>query len=213
MDVLDRLSDAVQKGRTDDVLTLIHAGLDQGLSAQQLLDDGLLRGMALLGERFKNNQAWVPEVLLAARVLNKGMDVLKPRLIEAGLPPRGKAVIGTVEGDLHDIGKNLVKIMFEGSGFEVIDLGTNVSTAEFVEAVRNYRPDVLCLSALLTTTIGQMEAVIEAVAAAGLRDHVKILVGGAPVTHDLASRIGADGYAADAAAAADLATQLIVLAT
>jgi len=213
VDVLDRLSDAVQKGRTDDVLTLIHAGLDQGLSAQQLLDDGLLRGMALLGERFKNNQAWVPEVLLAARVLNKGMDVLKPRLIEAGLPPRGKAVIGTVEGDLHDIGKNLVKIMFEGSGFEVIDLGTNVSTAEFVEAVRNYRPDVLCLSALLTTTIGQMEAVIEAVAAAGLRDHVKILVGGAPVTHDLASRIGADGYAADAAAAADLATQLIVLAT
>jgi len=212
VDVLDRLSDAVQKGRTDDVLTLIHAGLEQGLTAQQLLEDGLLKGMALLGERFKTNQAWVPEVLLAARVLNKGIDVLKPRLIEAGLPPRGKAVIGTVEGDLHDVGKNLVKIMFEGSGFEVVDLGTNVPTADFVEAVRDHRPDVLCLSALLTTTIGQMEAVIEAVAAAGLRDHVKILVGGAPVTHDLASRIGADGYAADAAAAADLATQLIVLA-
>lgn len=212
MGVLDLLSDAVQKGRADDVLALIAAGLDQGLTAQQLLDDGLLRGMALLGERFKNNQAWVPEVLLAARVLNKGMNALKPRLVEDGSPFRGKAVIGTVEGDLHDIGKNLVKIMFEGSGFEVIDLGTNVPAAEFVEAVRTCRPDILCLSALLTTTTGQLQAVIDAVSAAGLRDQVKILVGGAPVTADIASRVGADGYAADAAAAADLAARVIALA-
>jgi len=211
--VLTLLSEAVQKGRADDVLTLINAGLDQGLAAEQLLDDGLLQGMATLGERFKNNQAWVPEVLLAARVLNKGMDALKPRLIEAGLTSRGKAVIGTVEGDLHDIGKNLVKIMFEGSGFEVIDLGTNVKADEFVEAVSAHHPDVLCLSALLTTTIGEMQAVIGAVEAAGLRDQVKILVGGAPVTEDLASQIGADGYAADAAAAADLASRIIALAS
>jgi len=212
MSTLKRLSEAVQKGRADDVLTLISGGLEEGLSAQQLLDDGLLAGMALLGERFKNNEAWVPEVIIAARVLNKGMNMLKPQLFECGAAHRGRAAIGTVKGDLHDIGKNLVKMMFEGSGFEVIDLGTNVSSEKFVDAVRTYRPDILCLSALLTTTIGEMELVIGAVTAAGLRDQVKILVGGAPVTQDIAAKIGADGYAQDAASAAELASRIIALA-
>lgn len=209
MSTLENLSEAVQKGRVKDVLALIEAGLAEGLSAQQLLDEGLLRGMGLLGVRFKNNEVFVPEVLIAARALNKGSELLKPRLIAAGVEARGRAVIGTVKGDLHDIGKNLVKMMLEGAGFEVVDLGVDVADEVFVEAVREHKPDLLCLSALLTTTMGQQRSVIEAVAAAGLRDQVKILVGGAPITQAFSDEIGADGYAPDAASAAELATNLV----
>jgi len=209
MSTLENLSEAVQKGRVKDVLALIEAGLAEGLSAQQLLDEGLLRGMSLLGVRFKNNEVFVPEVLIAARALNKGSELLKPRLIAAGVEARGRAVIGTVKGDLHDIGKNLVKMMLEGAGFEVVDLGVDVADEVFVEAVREHKPDLLCLSALLTTTMGQQRSVIEAVAAAGLRDQVKILVGGAPITQAFSDEIGADGYAPDAASAAELATNLV----
>jgi len=206
---LDEISAAVQRGRVKDVLALLQAGLDEGLSAPQLLNDGLLTGMSLLGVRFKNNEVFVPEVLIAARALNKGTEMLKPRLIEAGVEPKGKAVIGTVQGDLHDIGKNLVKMMLEGSGIEVVDLGVDVTDQRFVEAIRENTPDFLCLSALLTTTMEQQRAVVDAVSAAGLRDHVMILVGGAPITQGFCNDIGADGYAPDAASAAELASSML----
>jgi 5-methyltetrahydrofolate--homocysteine methyltransferase len=209
MSVVESVCEAVQQGRVKEVLALIEAGLDEGITAQELLDQGLLKGMSLLGVRFKNNEVFVPEVLIAARALNKGTEFLKPRLIEAGVAARGKAVIGTVQGDLHDIGKNLVKMMLEGSGFEVIDLGVDVSDQRFTEAVAEHAPDILCLSALLPTTMGQQGAVIEAVIAAGLRDQVTILVGGAPVTQGFCTEIGADGYAPDAASAAELATSFL----
>jgi len=209
MTTLEKLSQAIQQGKAKDVLVLIDEGLAEGLSAQQLLDDGLLKGMSLLGVRFKNNEVFVPEVLIAARALNKGTAVLKPKLIEAGVEPKGKAVIGTVKGDLHDIGKNLVKMMLEGAGFEVVDLGVDVADESFVDAIRQNSPDVVCLSALLTTTMEQQKAVVTAVVGAGLRDQVKILVGGAPITQSFATEIGADGYAPDAASAAELAVGML----
>ena len=209
MSTVDRLCDAVSRGNADDVLALIEAGLKQGVAARTLLDDGLLHGMTVLGERFSNNEVWVPEVIIAARALNRGMEYLKPELIAAGVPSRGKVVIGTVEGDLHDIGKNLVRMMLQGSGFDVVDLGVNVPDARFVEAVRSHEPDVLCLSALLTTTREQLESVIDAVSRAGLRDKVTILVGGAPVSHEFAMKIGADGFAHDAASAAELVSRIV----
>ena len=205
MSTLENLSEAVQAGRVKEVLALIEAGLDEGLSAKALLDQGLLTGMNLLGVKFKNNEVFVPEVLIAARALNKGTELLKPLLIAAGVEPKGTAVIGTVQGDLHDIGKNLVKMMLEGSGFAVVDLGVDVTADQFIEALREHSPDLLCLSALLTTTMEQQRAVVEAVADAGLRDQVKILVGGAPITQGYCAEIGADGYAPDAASAAELA--------
>ncbi|MDR1711476.1 MAG: cobalamin-dependent protein [Propionibacteriaceae bacterium] len=209
MSIVENLSEAVQKGRIKDVLALIEEGLGEGVSAQEMLDDGLLRGMSLLGARFKNNEVFVPEVLIAARALNKGTEALKPKLIEAGVQARGLAVIGTVKGDLHDIGKNLVKLMMEGAGFEVVDLGVDVSDDAFVAAVAERKPDVLLLSALLTTTMRQQESVIKAVAAAGLRDKVKIMVGGAPITQGFCAEIGADGYAPDAASAAEVAATFL----
>jgi 5-methyltetrahydrofolate--homocysteine methyltransferase len=212
MSTLESLSEAVQKGRVKDVLALIETGLEEGLSAQELLDEGLLKGMGLLGVRFKANEVFVPEVLIAARALNKGSEALKPRLIAAGVQAKGKAVIGTVKGDLHDIGKNLVKMMLEGAGFEVVDLGVDVPDENFVVALREHTPDVLCLSALLTTTMRQQESVIKAITAAGLRDTVKILIGGAPISTVFATEIGADGYAPDAASAAEVATSMLVAA-
>jgi len=209
MSIVDDLSEGVQKGRVKDVLALIEAGLEAGIPAQELLDQGLLKGMSLLGVRFKNNEVFVPEVLIAARALNRGSAALKPHLIAAGVQARGKAVIGTVKGDLHDIGKNLVKMMLEGAGFEVVDLGVDVPDENFVVALQEHTPDVLCLSALLTTTMRQQGSVIGAITAAGLRDSVKILVGGAPITTAFAAEIGADGYAPDAASAAEVATSLL----
>ncbi|MFZ0530780.1 MAG: corrinoid protein [Propionicimonas sp.] len=212
MSVVEDLCAAVQKGRVKEVLALIETGLADGLPAQELLDDGLLKGMSLLGVRFKNNEVFVPEVLIAARALNKGSEALKPHLVAAGVQAKGKAVIGTVKGDLHDIGKNLVKMMLEGAGFEVVDLGVDVPDENFVVALREHTPDVLCLSALLTTTMRQQGSVIDAVVAAGLRGTVKILVGGAPISDAFAKEIGADGYAPDAASAADVATNMLAAA-
>lgn len=212
MSLVEDLSAAVQKGRVKEVLALIETGLQDGISAQELLDEGLLKGMSLLGVRFKNNEVFVPEVLIAARALNKGSEALKPHLIAAGVQAKGKAVIGTVKGDLHDIGKNLVKMMLEGAGFEVVDLGVDVPDESFLVALREHTPDVLCLSALLTTTMRQQGSVINAVAAAGLRDTVKIMVGGAPITPAFAEEIGADGYAPDAASAAEVASTFLLAA-
>jgi len=161
--------------------------------------------MSIIGEKFKKNEVYVPEVLIAARAMHAGMDVLKPKLIESGVKNIGKIVMGTVQGDLHDIGKNLVEMMLEGAGFEVIDLGTDVSADKFIEAVKEHQPNIIGMSALLTTTMVNMVEVIKALDVAGLRDKVKIMIGGAPITQNYADQIGADGYSPDAASAVDKA--------
>jgi 5-methyltetrahydrofolate--homocysteine methyltransferase len=210
MSIIDDISEALQKGKAKDVVALIGEALNSGVSAQDILDKGLLYGMSLLGARFKNNEVFVPEVLIAARALNKGTEVLKPRLIEAGVKPIGKVIICTVKGDLHDIGKNLVRMMLEGAGFEVVDLGVDVDENRIVEAVKEHQPQVLCLSALLTTTMSQQGVVIEALKTANLRDKVKVMVGGAPVTQSFCESIHADAYSQDAASAAEAAKAFVV---
>jgi 5-methyltetrahydrofolate--homocysteine methyltransferase len=210
MATIDNISEAVQKGKAKDVVTLIEQALNEGVSAKDILDNGLLHGMSLLGVRFKNNEVFVPEVLIAARALNKGTEALKPRLIEAGVKPIGKVVICTVKGDQHDIGKNLVRMMLEGAGFEVVDLGVDVDANRIIEAVKQYQPQVLCLSALLTMTMSQQGVVIEALKASGLRDKVKVMVGGAPVTQSFCESIQADAYSPDAASAAEAAKAFVV---
>jgi len=210
MSVIDNISEALQKGKAKDVVALIEQALNEGISAQEILDNGLLRGMSLLGVRFKNNEVFVPEVLIAARALNKGTEALKPKLIEAGVKPIGKVIICTVKGDLHDIGKNLVRMMLEGAGFEVIDLGVDVDENKIIEAVKEHQPQVLCLSALLTTTMTQQGVVIEALKNAGLREKVKVMVGGAPVTQSFCESIHADAYSQDAASAAEVAKAFVV---
>jgi 5-methyltetrahydrofolate--homocysteine methyltransferase len=209
MAILDDISAALQKGKAKDVVALIEQALNSGVSAQDILDNGLLRGMSLLGVKFKNNEVFVPEVMIAARALNKGTEVLKPRLVEAGVKPIGKVVICTVKGDLHDIGKNLVRMMLEGAGFEVIDLGVSVDENKIIEAIKEHQPQVLCLSALLTTTMTQQGVVIEALKTAGLRDKVKVMVGGAPVTQSFCESIHADAYSQDAASAAEVAKAFV----
>jgi 5-methyltetrahydrofolate--homocysteine methyltransferase len=210
MSVIDNISEALQKGKSKDVVALIEEALNSGFSAQEILDKGLLYGMSLLGVRFKNNEVFVPEVLIAAKALNKGTEALKQRLVEAGVKPIGKVIICTVKGDMHDIGKNLVRMMLEGAGFEVIDLGVDVDENKIVEAVKEHQPQVLCLSALLTTTMSQQGVVIEALKTAGLRDNVKVMVGGAPVTQSFCESIHADAYSQDAASAAEAAKAFIV---
>ena len=210
MSIIETISEALQKGRAKDVVALIEEALNSGVSAQDILDKGLLHGMSLLGVKFKNNEVFVPEVLIAARALNKGTEVLKPKLIEAGVKPVGKVIICTVKGDLHDIGKNLVRMMLEGAGFEVIDLGVDIAEDRIIEAVREHKPEILCLSALLTTTMSQQGVVIEALKTAGLRDKVKVMVGGAPVTQSYCDSICADAYSQDAASAAEAAKAFVV---
>jgi len=202
------LSLAVQNGKAKDVAALVEQGLAAGETAQSLLS-GLLDGMSVIGEKFKNNEVFVPEVLIAARALSRGTALLKARLVEEGVEPLGKAVIGTVQGDQHDIGKNLVKMMLEGAGFAVIDLGVDVAPEAFVAAVQEHNPQVLGMSSLLTTTMGSQKDVVAALQAAGLREQVKIMVGGAPVTQAFCDEIGADAYAADAASAADMAKAFV----
>jgi 5-methyltetrahydrofolate--homocysteine methyltransferase len=209
MSLLEQISTAVQQGKAKDVVALVQEALDSGATAQQILDEGLLKGMSILGVKFKNNEVFVPEVLIAARALNRGTELLKPRLVEEGVEPIGRVVIGTVKGDLHDIGKNLVKMMLEGAGFAVIDLGVDVSEEKFIEAVKEHKPQILALSALLTTTMNNQQTVIEALKAADLRDKVKVMVGGAPVTQSFCDLIGADAYAPDAASAAEVAKSFV----
>jgi 5-methyltetrahydrofolate--homocysteine methyltransferase len=210
MPIIDSISEALQKGKSKDVVAFIGEALNSGVSAQDILDKGLLHGMSLLGVKFKNNEVFVPEVLVAARALNKGTEVLKPRLIEAGVKPIGKVIICTVKGDLQYIGKNLVRMMLEGAGFEVIDLGVDVDENKIIEAVKEQQPQVLCLSALLTTTMTQQGVVIEALKAGGLREKVKVMVGGAPVTQSFCESIHADAYTQDAASAAETAKAFVV---
>ena len=205
MSILNDISTNVQAGKAKIVKELVQQALDQGASAADILNEGLLSGMNVIGEKFKNNEVYVPEVLVAARAMNMGTQILKPYLAEAGVSASGKVCIGTVQGDLHDIGKNLVKMMMEGKGLEVIDLGTDVSAEDFVKTAIEQNCQVICCSALLTTTMGVMGDVVKAAEAAGIRDKVKIMVGGAPVNDEFCKSIGADCYTVDAASAADAA--------
>ena len=208
MSILNDISENLQRGKAKVVKELVQQAIDQGIPAQQILDEGLLSGMNVVGEKFKNNEVFVPEVLVATRAMNMDASLLKPLLAESGLKASGRVCIGTVKGDLHDIGKNLVKMMMEGKGLEVIDLGTDVAPETFVETAQKENCSVICCSALLTTTMGVMGDVVKAAEAAGIRDHVKIMVGGAPVTEAFCQQINADKYTPDAATAADVAVEL-----
>lgn len=205
MSVVLEISDFVQKGRAKNVKELVCQALDNGVTAKEILNDGLIAGMMAIGEKFKKNEVYVPEVLIAARAMNMGVNILKPYLAGEGVEPVGKAVICTVKGDLHDIGKNLVKMMLEGVGINCIDLGTDVSAEQVVEAVKENDVQIVALSSLLTTTMEYHKDVIDALTEAGFRDKVKVMVGGAPVSEDFAKQVGADAYASDAATAADVA--------
>lgn len=205
MSIYADISEKVQRGRAKDVAALVAQALEEGLAPDQILNEGLVAGMNVVGEKFKNNQVFVPEVLVAARAMNMGMKTLKPALSREGVEPLGKCVICTVKGDMHDIGKNLVKMMIEGQGIECVDLGVDVAPERVVEAVKESGAQIVALSALLTTTMYGQKDVIDALVAAGIRDQVKVMVGGAPVTQQFADEIGADCYTLDAASAAQAA--------
>jgi len=207
-DILQKIASELYNGEEATVADLVQKALDQGMAPGEVLQGGLIAGMDEVGRDFKAGDLFVPEVLIAARAMHAGMGVLRPLLAESDTPSAGKYLIGTVKGDLHDIGKNLVKMMLEGAGFETVDLGTDVGVDAFVEAVKEHKPRLIGMSALLTTTMVQMRATIEALEEAGLRDQVKIMVGGAPVTAAFAQEIGADAYAPDAASAVDAAREL-----
>lgn len=202
---LNKIGLKVQKGRAAEVVNLVNQALSEGIPAQTILKEGLMPGMEVIGERFKKNEVFIPEVLLAARAMNMGTSCLKPLLSGEETKSRGCVCIGTVQGDLHDIGKNLCRMMLEGKGFEVIDLGVDVPDQKFVETVRERNCKIVCLSALLTTTMERMASVVEALKAAGLRESVKVMVGGAPVSAAFAEKVGADAYTSDAATCAEVA--------
>jgi 5-methyltetrahydrofolate--homocysteine methyltransferase len=209
-EILSELSTAVIEGNLEEVADLTEDALDEGLSAKQILDEGLMAGMDHVGVEFKAGNMFVPEVLRSARTMQTSMEIIKPLLAESGEEMTGKVLLGTVKGDLHDIGKNLVAMMCEGAGFEVKDLGKDIEPDAFVEAVKEFNPDVVGMSALLTTTMRAMEHTIKALEEAGVRDKVKVMIGGAPVTQSFSDEISADGYASNAASAADLAKSFIV---
>lgn len=202
---IHEISEFLQKGRAKNVKALVEEALNEGKDPKAILNEGLLAGMMIIGEKFKKNEVFVPEVLVAARALNAGLAILEPKLIEIGNEPVGKAVIGTVKGDLHDIGKNLVTMMMKGAGFEVTDLGVDVEPAVFIDRAQEVGANVICMSALLTTTMPNMQAVIDELNSRGLRDKFIVMVGGAPVNQSFADQIGADYYTPDAATAAETA--------
>jgi len=208
MRIYMEISENLQKGKNKIVKELVQQAIDQGCPAAEILNDALMAGMNIIGEKFKNNEVYVPEVLVAARCMNSGVQLLKPLLVADGVQATGKVCIGTVQGDLHDIGKNIVKLMMEGKGLEVVDLGTDVAPEAFVQAAIEQGCQVICCSALLTTTMDVMAEVVKAADAAGIRPGVKIMVGGAPITQDFCNQIGADVYTSDAASAADAAVAL-----
>ena len=208
MSLLNEISTFLQQGRAKNVKELVQKALDEGVDPKTILNDGLLDGMSVIGEKFKNNQVYVPEVLIAARAMYAGMDVLKPALTETGVESKGQVVIGTVKGDLRDIGNNLGTMMREGRGLEVIDLGIDVAPEKFVEAAKEHNAKIIACSALLTTTMTEMQNVVEAAKEAGIRDQVTIMVGGAPVTENFCKSIGADIYRPDAASAAEEAARV-----
>ena len=208
MSQFDDIAQAVIDGEEEKVEELVQKLVDEGEDPDEIIQEGLVAGMDVVGDRFKAEEMFVPQVLIAAEAMGKGMDIVKPLLTEDS-SSEGLILMATVEGDLHDIGKNLASMLLEGSGFEVIDLGTDIPPEEFVEGIKEHEPDILGMSALLTTTMPNMESTIEALEEAGVRDEVKIMVGGAPVGQEFADEIGADGYAPDGSAATDLAKDLI----
>lgn len=208
MEILSAISENLQKGKANTVRELVREALDKGVSAEKILEEGLISGMDVIGTKFMNNEIYVPEVMIAARAMNSGMEVLKPVLVSAGVKSKGKAVIGTVKGDLHDIGKNLVKMMLEGKGIEVIDLGTDVSAERFISAAVENGARIIACSALLTTTMPEMKKVVEMLKEKGLRDKFTVMIGGAPVTDAYRQSIGADIYTPDAGSAAEAAAKV-----
>ena len=211
MSILVEMSEFLQKGRAKNVKELVAKAIEDGIEPGVILSDGLLSGMSVIGEKFKKNEVFVPEVLVAARAMNAGIELLRPYLVASGVEPKGTVVIGTVKGDLHDIGKNIVKMMLEGKGLNVIDLGVDVSAETFVEKAKEHNADIICCSALLTTTMNEMETVVEKAKEAGIRDQVKIMIGGAPVSQEFCDKIGADCYTVDAASASDMALEFCTL--
>lgn len=203
----EAISQLLQKGKAKEVVELVKAALEENAPCADILEQGLIAGMSVIGEKFKNNEVYVPEVLIAARAMNKAMEILEPEMVKAGIEPVGSIAIGTVKGDLHDIGKNLVAMMFKGAGFKVIDLGIDVTPEKFVGACKEHGCQLVGLSALLTTTMPSMKEIISALKAEGI--NTKVIIGGAPVTQAYADEISADGYAADAASAVDVGKALV----
>jgi len=212
LSILDEISENLQKGKAKIVKELVQSAADSGIDAAVILEQGLLAGMDIIGTKFKKNEIYVPEVLIAARAMNTGMEVLKPLLVSSGVKAKGKAVLGTVRGDLHDIGKNLVKMMMEGKGIEVIDLGTDVPAERFIGAAKENNARIIACSALLTTTMTEMKKVIELLAEQGIRENFIVMIGGAPVTDSYRESIGADIYTPDAASAAEEAARVLAQA-
>jgi 5-methyltetrahydrofolate--homocysteine methyltransferase len=207
MSILEQMAADLMKGKANDVKAAVEQALAENIEPGKILNEGLLSGMSVIGERFKKNEVYVPEVLIAARAMKAGMEILQPELASSGVEPKGTAVVGTVKGDLHDIGKNLVCMMLEGAGFKVVDIGIDVEPEKFVSEAQANNADVIGVSALLTTTMTNMKAVVDAVKAADV--DTKVMIGGAPVTQAFCDEIGADGYAPDAASAADLAASFV----
>ncbi len=208
-ELFEKMAEVLIAGKEAEVKSLTQEALDKGAAARDVLDKGLLAGMDVVGQRFKAGDMFIPEVLLCARCMHGAMDILNPLLSEGDAAGVGTYLIGTVEGDLHDIGKNLVSMMLQGAGFQVVDLGTNITAQQFVDAVKEHQPDILGMSALLTTTMPRMEETIQALKEAGIRDQVKIMAGGAPVTQDFVEKIGGDAYGANAASATEKAKELV----
>jgi 5-methyltetrahydrofolate--homocysteine methyltransferase len=209
MTILEKIADEIQKGDSGAVEALVNEALSQETPPEKIMDVGLVEGMNIVGEKFKNNECFIPEVLVSAKAMTIGMEILKPLLAEKNVKPLGRAVIGTIQGDLHDIGKNIVSMLLQGAGFEIIDLGADVHADRFVESAKKENVDLVGMSALLTTTMINMKNVIDGLTEAGIRGNVKVIIGGAPVTQAYADQIGADGYAADAATGVDVAKKLL----
>ena len=209
MTILDKIADEVQKGDSEAVEALVNEAISQDIPADTIMGDGLVEGMNIVSEKFKNNECFIPEVLVSAKAMTIGLRILKPLLAEKNVKPLGKAIIGTIQGDLHDIGKNIVGMLLQGAGFEIIDLGADVHVSRFLESAKARDVDLIGMSALLTTTMVNMKAVIDGLQKAGIRDRVKVIIGGAPVTQAYADQIGADGYATDAATGVDVAKKLL----
>ncbi len=210
MGTIQEISEFLQKGRAKNVKALVEQALAENLDPKEILNDGLLSGMMIIGEKFKNNEVFVPEVLVAARAMNAGLTILEPKLIEVGNEPIGKVIIGTVKGDLHDIGKNLVAMMLKGAGLEIYDIGVDVEPQAFIDKAEEVGADVICMSALLTTTMPNIEATINLMKEQGVRDKYIVMVGGAPVNQNFADQVGADYYTADAATCAETAKKAIL---
>lgn len=204
----ENLSQNVIKGMASQVKEQVSAMIDEGIAPLDIINQGLIAGMNVVGTRFKSGEMFVPEVLMAAKSMSEGIELIKPLIADTDMPSIGKVIIGTVKGDLHDIGKNLVAMMLESGGFTVINMGIDISPEKFVAAIKEHNPNILAMSALLTTTMLQMKDTIELLKEEGLRDNVKVIIGGAPISHDFADEIGADGFAPDAASAVDLCKEL-----